>query len=328
MTQSANAATSPSNNAIARSRSRYKGSRLGKLHVAPSSPLEHDSTRLPQLYDLTTGVDAHCHSLTACGQRKCRRGKLDANNDDQVPKKQENPKQDTTTDLRSSDAERKGRYQRYVYADTPDDLTKGALRLRECDSAHFTSQHMCHGNHLTERSVSTPLRDAAYAPGAQGTIDKAASTLPLIPSEKDLIHTWEQHPRTHKISTRVNETKKTISGLVNTTVATKPAFDAPVSAINTGERSVRVKYDKNVVSVAVTPSTTVIDVIHHMSSRLSIPVPAKTLVLLESFKKIGVERPLRRYERIRDVLNSVCKFRACSSLLILSVNCKTRLKSL
>ncbi|KAL9065743.1 MAG: hypothetical protein Q9161_008027 [Pseudevernia consocians] len=84
----------------------------------------------------------------------------------------------------------------------------------------------------------------------------------------------------------------------------KPAFDAPVSAVNAGERRVMVKYDQNLMSLPVTPSTTPWDIIRSAADQLAESIDPNSTVLLESFKQLGLERPLRRYEHVRDVLNS------------------------
>lgn len=84
----------------------------------------------------------------------------------------------------------------------------------------------------------------------------------------------------------------------------KPAFDAPVSAVNAGERRIKVKYDENLISLPVTPSTTPSDVIRSAADQLAQSIDPKSTVLLESFKQLGLERPLRKYEHVRDVLNS------------------------
>ncbi|KAL8953824.1 MAG: hypothetical protein Q9222_000333 [Ikaeria aurantiellina] len=83
-----------------------------------------------------------------------------------------------------------------------------------------------------------------------------------------------------------------------------PLFDAPKSAVNAGERTVRVKYKEFQVPVAISPSTTPAEVIHSVADKIATPIHQDSLVLLEAFKQLGLERPLRRYEHIRDVLNS------------------------
>lgn len=83
-----------------------------------------------------------------------------------------------------------------------------------------------------------------------------------------------------------------------------PRFDAPISAVNAGQRIVRVKYEGNDIFLPITPSTTPVDVIRAAARQLSAPIDERSTALLESFKQVGLERPLRRYEHIRDVLNS------------------------
>ena len=83
-----------------------------------------------------------------------------------------------------------------------------------------------------------------------------------------------------------------------------PRFDAPISAVNAGSRMVRVKYEMTEVSVPVTPLTTPVDVVQSAARQISTAIDGASTVLLESFKQVGLERPLRKYEHIRDVLNS------------------------
>lgn len=81
-------------------------------------------------------------------------------------------------------------------------------------------------------------------------------------------------------------------------------FDAPKSAVNAGERTVRVKYKDFKVPVTIVPSTTPIDLIQAVAEKVAIPIHQDSVVVLESFKQLGLERPLRKYEHVRDVLNS------------------------
>ncbi|MCJ1235928.1 hypothetical protein MMC14_003902 [Varicellaria rhodocarpa] len=83
-----------------------------------------------------------------------------------------------------------------------------------------------------------------------------------------------------------------------------PGIDAPVSAVNAGERRVMVKCNKSSILLPVTPSTTPIDIIKSAAYVLPDKIETESSVLLESFKQLGLERPLRRYEHLRDVLNS------------------------
>ena len=81
-------------------------------------------------------------------------------------------------------------------------------------------------------------------------------------------------------------------------------FDAPVSAVNAGDRTVLVKCNKSSIFLPITPFSTAVDLVRSAGNALSVHIDEKSVVLLESFKQLGLERPLRKYERIRDVLNS------------------------
>lgn len=79
--------------------------------------------------------------------------------------------------------------------------------------------------------------------------------------------------------------------------------DAPVSAVNAGERKVLVQYRKESAHLSVTPSTTVQDLLYLAQASFSDEIDAKFIVI-ESFTQLGLERPLRKYEYIRDIMNS------------------------
>ncbi|KAJ5737749.1 uncharacterized protein N7483_002874 [Penicillium malachiteum] len=83
-----------------------------------------------------------------------------------------------------------------------------------------------------------------------------------------------------------------------------PGTDAPISAVNAGERMVRVQYSDNCISLPVTPSTLVSDLLLSASEKLSPDIDAEQFIMLESFQQVGLQRPLRRYEHIREVMNS------------------------
>jgi len=61
---------------------------------------------------------------------------------------------------------------------------------------------------------------------------------------------------------------------------------------------------KSRLQFPITPATTAGDLIQSASNCFSEPIDPKTFVLIELFGKVGVQRPLRRYEYIREVLNS------------------------
>ena len=81
-------------------------------------------------------------------------------------------------------------------------------------------------------------------------------------------------------------------------------FDAPKSAVNAGTRQVTVKYNETSVLLPVTPTSTPDDILFSASNVLGKKIDPSSHILLESFKQVGLERPLRRYEHVRDVMNS------------------------
>ena len=83
-----------------------------------------------------------------------------------------------------------------------------------------------------------------------------------------------------------------------------PGIDAPRTAINAGERRVLVECSHSSIQLPVTPETTPSDLVWSAANCLSEPINPKASVLLESFSKVGVQRRLRMYEHVRDVMNS------------------------
>lgn len=83
-----------------------------------------------------------------------------------------------------------------------------------------------------------------------------------------------------------------------------PGVDAPVSAVNAGERHALVKYGDATADLKVTPSTQVQDILLDATKHLSRDIDAEKFILMESFSHVGLERPLRRYEHVREVMNS------------------------
>ncbi|KAJ5919594.1 hypothetical protein N7454_009429 [Penicillium verhagenii] len=82
-----------------------------------------------------------------------------------------------------------------------------------------------------------------------------------------------------------------------------PGTDAPKSAINAGERYVQVQYNNVWIDFAINPTTLVSDLLSSAWEQFP-DIDPERFILLESFMKISLERPLRRYEYVRDVMNS------------------------
>lgn len=84
-----------------------------------------------------------------------------------------------------------------------------------------------------------------------------------------------------------------------------PQTDAPHSAINAGDRNVAVRYKQHTLSLEVTPETTPDDIIIQTSKMMgSNEISPETYVVIETYSVLGLERRLRRYETVRDVMNS------------------------
>ena len=137
---------------------------------------------------------------------------------------------------------------------------------------------------------------------------EAAATIGSLPMHKSglTLHITE-HSKGKRLRKGREQLKKTISApiaLEPPQGVAKPTFDAPVSAVNAGERRVNLKFDQNLISLPVTPSTTPLEIIRFAADQLAESIDPNCTVLFESFRQLGLERPLRRYERVRDVLNS------------------------
>ncbi|MCJ1246801.1 hypothetical protein MMC30_004010 [Trapelia coarctata] len=81
-------------------------------------------------------------------------------------------------------------------------------------------------------------------------------------------------------------------------------IDAPLSAVNAGERKILVKCNHSTIKLPVNPHTTAADILNSAINLFPGSNDARTMILVESFKQLGLERFLRRYEYIREVLNS------------------------
>lgn len=83
-----------------------------------------------------------------------------------------------------------------------------------------------------------------------------------------------------------------------------PGIDAPTSAVNAGERRVSVVCGSKRIMLPITPTTTPLDLIKTAATVLTEPIDVRTAVMQELFVKVGIIRPLRNYEYVRDVMNS------------------------
>lgn len=69
-------------------------------------------------------------------------------------------------------------------------------------------------------------------------------------------------------------------------------------------QSVYVRHQQKSISLPVKPDTTAAELIRSASAMLALDLSPESSILIEAYTKIGLERPIRMYERIRDILNS------------------------
>ncbi|OHW91687.1 hypothetical protein CSPAE12_09669 [Colletotrichum incanum] len=83
-----------------------------------------------------------------------------------------------------------------------------------------------------------------------------------------------------------------------------PQTDAPTSASNAGERRVTIRCLQSSISLPVTPDTTPSEILYSAANLMTHNINPQTSVVLECYFSYGLDRQLRRYERVRDVMNS------------------------
>ncbi|KAL5386438.1 hypothetical protein DPSP01_004163 [Paraphaeosphaeria sporulosa] len=81
-------------------------------------------------------------------------------------------------------------------------------------------------------------------------------------------------------------------------------IDAPISAVNAGDRRVSILCNKKTFLLPVTPETTAQDLLRSASIVMTEKIDSYADILVENFAKVSVQRPLRMYEHVRDVMNS------------------------
>ncbi|KAK4868594.1 hypothetical protein LT330_006796 [Penicillium expansum] len=155
--------------------------------------------------------------------------------------------------------------------------------------------------HIRRPKVSTPPKQVAQQPRSQ-----PASAHPPYSSNSGNDGNRKSFFQKVKLSrskdAKKNEPVPNYIGVGGTGVV--PGVDAPVSAVNAGERHALVKYRDATADLTVTPSTQVRDILLDATKHLSRDIDADKFILMESYSQVGLERPLRRYEHVREVMNS------------------------
>lgn len=275
---------------LARSRSRYKGARpttsLTSLPKVPRLPVQHISHS--QREDLSN----HCRRASpALGPPLENIASLERKDVRRIRVLK-------TSDNRDEKQSGDGQQERSAIAG---DKSRGVSHSRQREHDSDRSPQAEHGvvkrSNLVQQDRSTP----------QHFEDSAAARRPLALPKKSFTQRIAGQTTRHDRTKSREELKRTISAPIAiepSQSAVVPAFDAPISAVNAGERRVTVKHGQTAISVPVTPSTTPVDIIRFVAEQTLENINPTTSVLLESFRQLGLERPLRRYEHVRDVLNS------------------------
>ncbi|KAM5471978.1 hypothetical protein MauCBS54593_003385 [Microsporum audouinii] len=146
-----------------------------------------------------------------------------------------------------------------------------------------------------------PRQEEAAAAAAAAQATKKSRGKLFKEKGGGLLGRFKGEDRSHREKEKKKKKKQTASAEVNTSGA---GVDAPVSAVNAGERKVRVTCNESSISLPVTPSTQAQDLIHAAADCLSEGIVPDAAIIVESFQQLNLERPLRRYEHVRDVLNS------------------------
>ncbi|KAF1968738.1 hypothetical protein BU23DRAFT_558281 [Bimuria novae-zelandiae CBS 107.79] len=81
-------------------------------------------------------------------------------------------------------------------------------------------------------------------------------------------------------------------------------IDAPISAVNAGDRRVSILCNGKTFLLPVTPETSAQDLLRSASTVMTEKIDVHTDIFVEHFAKVSVYRPLRMYEHVRDVMNS------------------------
>lgn len=195
----------------------------------------------------------------------------------------------------------------------------------ENDNSHVPAVNTTHRKHTDrangheQRSNGNQHNDGRGQQKFEHGLQKKALVSPspglapsrLIPTpKKSFTERMADHISKYQSASK-SDSKSDLKRMISTPIAigsggeaAVPEFDAPISAVNAGERRVIVKSRDFIISLPVTPSTTSVDIIRSLATQNPGTLDVDASVLLESFKQLGLERPLRRYEHIRDVLNS------------------------
>ena len=171
------------------------------------------------------------------------------------------------------------------------------MPIKEVEKPLHT-KHIEHPPTNTQSKVSTKHRFKKNVVGEPGDGP---------PQRHQAAHPSEQALDFKEKAAEVLEAEKPHLGkmhIVKSSISAPFQHDTPLSAVNAGDRHVDVRCGSASITLPVTPTTTVKDLLNSASIVMSEKIDPQTAVMLEAFTQLGLERPLRRYERVRDVMNS------------------------
>ena len=199
-----------------------------------------------------------------------------------------------------------------------------SIRVKDAQEASSTTE------------AALPARQR-HSRAEQGTAVKShfANSETTRAKPQDVIHSPASHPRQARAELEAvnkpisaSEKHQTVERMASTRVSSnqhhqrpreaqrapqedkmadiaQPGFDAPISAVNAGDRHVYVACNKSQIAFPVTPSTTALELIEAAAAAMPLEkLDATSAMLWEEYQLYLFERPLRRYETVRDVLNS------------------------
>ncbi|KAL1850338.1 hypothetical protein Plec18167_008845 [Paecilomyces lecythidis] len=285
--RSESAQKKPHNESIARSMSRY---RRAKSPAVTQPPLPESRPPLPQLVDRSR-VDASNADRCEIGSRRNV-----SNPSTSVRQPQESESDDDEEDLAIRERNR-----------------REAMRmLTASEEREIMPEKVCSPNgykESTDRDRHKDMKEPGRVAEHAIRRDISDSKISQRKSLKDRIVTRSKsrgRSQRQRTETRSSTTDDGPSGRNGEPGGGGPipGFDAPVSAVNAGERKVTVKCNESGIILPVTPTTRAHDIITFACSSLSEPIDPQRSIVVESFSQLGLERPLRKYEHVRDVLNS------------------------
>ncbi|EGC46898.1 conserved hypothetical protein [Histoplasma capsulatum var. duboisii H88] len=167
---------------------------------------------------------------------------------------------------------------------------------------NITNEELAANERATAALNGSKLRPLKVKPKSSGFLSRMKALNPTSSSKLNNNGNGDSHYRNdrEKLKTLISSPQPIAQDKVKVDVGS----EVPISAVNAGTRKVLVTCNDSLISLPITPSTQAQDLLNSAAYSLSENIDPQSSILLESFKQLGLERPLRRYEHVRDVMNS------------------------